>query len=145
MYERMLDRTEKPTETAFIHYCGEAETLFENIDAFLLTDLGTGRMLRFPYGNRYGWGMKYYIKSKHVCDIFAEKDAFTVMLRMTDPQFEEVYSEVTADTKEYIDQRYPCGEGGWIHYRVSSEQHLDDAKKLLRCKVQKKVITGRRE
>lgn len=58
MYERMLDRTEKPTETAFIHY---------------------------------------------------------------------------------------CGEGGWIHDRVISEQHLDDAKKLLRCKVQKKVITGRKE
>lgn len=67
------------------------------------------------------------------------------MLRMTDPQFEEIYSEVTAYTKEYIDQRYPCGEGGWIHYRVISEQHLADAKKLLHCKVQKKVIKGRKE
>lgn len=40
--------------------------------------------------------------------------------------------------KEFIDKKYPCGEGGWIHYRVLTEQNLEDIKKLLRIKSKSK-------
>lgn len=40
-----------------------------------MEELKIEKLMRFPYGNSYGWGMKYFIKNKHVCDIFAEKDA----------------------------------------------------------------------
>ena len=35
---------------------------------------------------------------------------------------------------QYIDNKYPCGNGGWVHYRVLSEEDLDDAKLLLSAK-----------
>lgn len=137
MYERMLDKQHRPTMAQFAAHCGARETLFAQLNRYLPEALGAESLLRFPYGNSYGWGVKYFIKNKHICDVFAEKDAFTVMLRLTDAQFRKIYNSVTDYTKEHIDKKYPCGAGGWIHYRVLTEQHLNDAEKLLCLKAQK--------
>ena len=48
MYERMLDKGNKPSADAFQKYCGEAEELFDKMNCFLLKELGSERMLRFP-------------------------------------------------------------------------------------------------
>ena len=79
--------------------------------------------------------MKHKKRSRLICDIFAEADAFTVMLRLTDKQFAAVYDGLLDETKEVVDNRYPCGEGGWIHYRVTDREQLEDAKLLLRVKL----------
>ena len=135
MYERMLDKQQEPTYEEFIEYCGKCKNLFEKVDVFLMEELKIEKLMRFPYGNSYGWGMKYFIKNKHVCDIFDEKDAFTIMLRLTDTKFEKIYNEVAPYTRECIDNKYRCGSWGWIHYRVLTEQNLEDVKKMLQIKV----------
>lgn len=139
MYERMLDKQQKPDIAAFVAYCGERGSLFTELDDRLVNALQAERLLRFPYGNAYGWGMKYSVKSKHICDVFAEKDAFCVMLRLTDKQFAQVYDGLADCTKACIDNKYPCGNGGWIHYRVLTRRHLEDIEKLLMAKVQNKA------
>lgn len=73
MYERMLNKQHEPTLEEFIEYCGNCKNLFEKADVFLIKELKTEKLIRFPYGNSYGWGMKYFIKNKHVCDIFAKR------------------------------------------------------------------------
>ena len=135
MYERMLDKEHKPTYEEFIEYCGKCKNLFEKVDCFLIKELKTEKIMRFPYGNSYGWGMKYFIKSMHFCDIFAEKDAFTVMIRLNDTKFNEIYNEVSPYTRKCIDNRYPCGKGGWLNYRVLNEDNLKDVKKILQLKL----------
>lgn len=135
MYERMLDKEREPTADEFAAYCGNGKDLFLSLDSFLLKDLNTQKLLRFPYGNRYGWGYKYFVKNRHICDVFAEKEAFTVMLRLSNTQFDSVYDSLLPCSKEYIDNKYPCGAGGWIQYRVLTKGHLEDIKLILRQKV----------
>lgn len=50
--------------------------------------------IRFPYGNKYGWSIAYRKKKKLICDVFAEDNAFTVMLRLSGKQFASVYDEL---------------------------------------------------
>lgn len=69
-----------------------------------------------------------------MCNIFAEAGAFTVMLRLTNVQYEMIYGKMKKYTQEYIDNRYPCGDGGWIHYRVICREDYEDVKKLLEVK-----------
>jgi len=38
---------------------------------------------------------------------------------------------LTKHAQELIDNKYPCGDGGWINYRVTCEEYLEDAKRLL--------------
>lgn len=63
------------------------------------------------------------------------------MLRMDNRQYEAVYDDLLPYTKEVIDGKYPCGDGGWIHYRILCREHLEDAKKLLdqKCKKREKI------
>ena len=71
----------------------------------------------------------------HESNVFPEAGAFTVMLRLSDTQFASVYEQLQPYAKEYVDNRYPCGNGGWIHYRVCEEAHMEDIQRLLflRC------------
>ena len=87
----------------------------------------------FPYGNQYGWGIGHYIKKKLICNIFAEAGAFTVMMRLADTQYEAIYDSLKKYTQEHIDNNYPCGDGGWIHYPVMcrSVTNLSDGRRKI--------------
>lgn len=138
MYERMLDKQEEPTLENMYAYCGACAPLFMEINAFAAETLGTEQSIRFPYGNKYGWCVAHRVKSKLICNIFAERDAFTVMLRLSDKQFHAVYEKVGSDMQRKIDERYPCGDGGWLHVRVTNQAALQDVKELLRQKLPRK-------
>lgn len=139
MYERMLHKEEKPTVQELYEYCGNMGEKFQEINAFLEENFHTVPELRFPYGKSYGWCITHRKGKKLLCDIFAEVDAFTIMLRLTNEQYERVYDNVQPYTKELIDHKYPCSDGGWIHFRVLGEEHLKDALRLLseKCKSNK--------
>lgn len=134
MYERMLDKQNEPTIAEMTAYCGESGDLFTLLNEWLSQTYGTVQKSVFPYGNHYGWGIAHRKKQKLMCNIFAEKNAFMVMLRLSDKQFQSIYEQVQTYTKEYIDNQYTCGDGGWIHYRVTCRAHFEDIQKLLAVK-----------
>lgn len=134
MYERMLDKQVVPSIEDMTFYCGENAELFILVNEWLSQTYSTTQKTVFPYGNQYGWGIAHYKKNKLICNIFAENNAYTVMVRLSGKQFESVYSQVGKDTQEYIDNKYPCGDGGWIHYRITNREHFDDIQKLLTVK-----------
>ena len=115
-------------------FCGKNGESFILLNQWMANTFETEQQIVFPYGNKYGWGVSHKKKKKLLCNIFAEEDALTVMMRMTNKQYEEVYPQVHPYTQEYIDHKYPCGDGGWIHYRITCKEHLDDAKILLSVK-----------
>lgn len=135
MYERMLDKSWQPNLDQMIEYCGTTGKLFDNLNQYISSNYGTDYEIRFPYGNQYGWGIKHKLKNKHICDIFVEKEAFTTMIRLTNKQIEKIYSGLTEYSKEICDNKYPCGEGGWLNYRVICDEHMDDAFKLINAKL----------
>ncbi len=131
MYERMLNKSEVPTIAAMTTYCGETAALFTELNEWLSTEYGTVQTIVFPYGNSYGWGISHKRKGKLVCNVFPENGAFVIMLRMSDLQFASVYDQLGDYTKNYIDNKYPCNNGGWIHDRVTDRAQLADAKTML--------------
>jgi len=102
--------------------------------------------LQFPFGKDYGWGFRYAHKSKPLCWLFFEKGAVTVTVSLPDgvlPGKEGRIETMLPKTKELWENRYPCGKcGGWIHYRVQSEEELKDVLALIaiRCPVKKKQL-----
>lgn len=134
MYERMLNKQEIPSYETMCAYCGEVSGLFQELNSFLSENGKTAQEIRFPYGKDYGWGVTHRKGRKLVCDIFAEAHGFTVMLRLSNEQFDQVYEEVGEKTKRLIDDKYPCSGGGWIHFRIRSEEDLHEVKRLLLVK-----------
>lgn len=134
MYERMLDKQVVPTIPEMTAYCGENSELFTLLNNWLSETYGTVQEIVFPYGNHYGWGISHKIKRKFICNIFAENNSFTVMMRLSNKQYDIIYDNVEKYTQEYIDNKYPCGDGGWIHYRIINKDHFNDIQKLLNVK-----------
>ena len=134
MYERMLNKQNVPLFDEMISYCGEAGKLWSELDIYLKDKLEMKGCIRFPYGNKYGWSVKYSLKSKHICDIFAENGAFMVLIRLSNDQIEPVYNILSDYTRGVWDNKYPCGNGGWLNYRVIGNEQLQDLIKLIETK-----------
>ena len=134
MYERMLDKQAEPSIEEMAVFCGENAERFSLLNEWLTSVFHTEERIVFPYGNHYGWGVSHKVKNKLICNIFAEDNAFTVMMRMSERQYQTVYSQLQKYARDLIDNKYPCGDGGWIHYRVTGEEQFDDIKTLLAVK-----------
>lgn len=134
MYERMLNKQKTPTIEEMTNFCGENSERFTLLNEWLSSSFNTEQKVVFPYGNNYGWGIAHKKKNKLMCNIFAEYNSFTVMMRLSNKQYDTVYDKLQKYTQEYIDNKYPCGDGGWIHYRVTCDEHFDDIKTLLAVK-----------
>lgn len=134
MYERMLNKEVKPSIEDLCLHIGCGVEHFQKLNAFLSDYCKTTQEIRFPYGKTTGWCVTHRKGRKLICDVFAEAGAFTVMTRLSNPQFDKVYETLQPETKLIIDNKYPCNDGGWIHYRVLTQEHLEDIQALLRAK-----------
>lgn len=134
MYERMLNKEIKPSIEDLGLYINSSAERFHMLNAFLSDHYKTTQEIRFPYGKQYGWCVTHRKGKKLICDVFAEAEAFTVMIRLSNQQFDKVYKTVQSETREMIDNKYPCGDGGWIHFRVLTKEQLEDIQTLLHAK-----------
>ncbi len=142
MYERMLNKEISPSENEIKEYVGK--DIYQLLNYFE-TKLGTlydfSKELKFPFGNNYGWGYKYSCKPKHLCYLFFEKQSFTVLLQINGKGKEVLENNLAnflTKTIELWEERYPCGEGGWVNYRPFSVDEVEDIIKLLQIKVRPK-------
>ena len=135
MYKRMLDKQKQPTFDDLIRYSGNRGSLWLALDKRMEEAYRISRQIRFPYGKEYGWSVKYSIKNKHICDIFAESGAFTALFQVSDKAVNSVYRELAAYAKEVWADKTPCASGGWIEFRVLDEEQLLDLEKIIHAKV----------
>ncbi|QAA32634.1 hypothetical protein C1I91_13860 [Clostridium manihotivorum] len=134
MYERMLDKKTEPLFDEMISYCGDAGKLWLELDGYLKDELKMKGCIRFPYGNKYGWSMKYSLKSKHICDVFAENGAFMALIRISNDAINSIYNGLSDYAKAVWNNKYPCGSGGWLNYRVTCKEQLQDLMKIIETK-----------
>ena len=131
MYERMLSKDNMPSKDIMAHYCGEMNDFFSMLNDWLSNTFKTDQRIVFPYGSFYGWGISHKKRNRLICNVFPENNAFSVMLRLSNNQIEYIYEDLKPKTKNYVDNRYLCGDGGWIHIRIICKEDYDDILKLL--------------
>ena len=135
MYERLLNKQEIPTFDDLIRYGGENGGLWIAFDKYMEYEFKASSIIRFPYGNKYGWSKKYSIKSKHICDVFAENGAFMALFKMLDSVMETIYDDLSEYAKSLWDNKYTCSNGGWLNFRVINAEQLEDLKKIIYAKI----------
>ena len=139
MHERLLDKNNEPTLEQVREYLGEESVKrLLSLEDYLQTHYHLSKEMRFPFGNSYGWGYKYSHKSSPLCYIFFENGAFTVTIQIGDKRVhlvENYLSDLSSKAQELWENRYPCGDnGGWVHYRILSDNELNDIYKFISAK-----------
>jgi hypothetical protein len=134
----MLDKNVIPDLKDIGSFIGdESLSNFNRLDIFLNRNYELTKEIKFPFGNDYGWAYKYSVKGKLLCYLFFEKGSFTVTITIGKnevPKLNKSLPDFLPKTKELWSNRYPCGEGGWIHYRVLNENELTDIQSLIAIK-----------
>lgn len=139
MYERMLCKDHVPSLLDIQTYLGyDAYARLCKMVELLSNQYEFHQILRFPFGNSYGWGYKFSHRNTHLAYVFFEKCSFTVMIQIGDrlvPKVDAILSELMPKSRELWKNRYPCGEqGGWIQYRIKNDSDLQDAIALIHIK-----------
>lgn len=135
---RFFDKNKVPEPSEIKQLLGATATeRLKKLDSFFKSHYNIVRELKFPFGNQYGWSYKYSAKSKLLCYVFFEKGTFTVTITIGKNEVLKLTAELPnmlPKTQELWANRYPCGEGGWIHYKVENEKELSDVQKLIYIK-----------
>lgn len=141
--ERLLDKNKMPESDEIRAFLGkEASERLAKLEEFLNKSYDIRRELKFPFGDSYGWGYKYSHKSKMLCYVFFEKGGFTVTISIGKNEITglcKIIDVLLPKTRELWENRYPCGDGGWIHYRAENDGELMDIEKLIRLKKKPKI------
>lgn len=136
--KRFLDKNKVPELSEIEQLLGvNAMERFRKLDTFLKDYYTIVRELKFPFGDQYGWSYKYSVKGKMLCYVFFEDGTFTVTITIGKNEVSKLTDELPKmlqKTRELWANRYPCGEGGWIHYRIESDNELPDIYKLISIK-----------
>lgn len=138
MYERILDKGNPPTEEQIKSHIGEESLrLLERMEYVLRERYSLVRELKFPFGDSYGWGYKYSHGKKHLFYLFFENGAVTATLQIGGKEMEKLESSLQSflpKTQALWASRYPCGSGGWVHYRAEGDAELADVLALIAIK-----------
>lgn len=98
MYERMLDKHTVPNVEnieEMLGFCGKR--LLRCFEQQLRAHYDLVSELKFPFGNNYGWGYKYSHKKQHLCYVFFESGAFTVMTQVGDKKVDDMEKMLLED------------------------------------------------
>lgn len=138
MGERLLDQAAKPDPETVAELLGaNAQDRLNRLEASLRADYDLNRSLEFPFGNSYGWGYKYSHKAQMLCYAFFERGSFTITVSLGKaalPRLNAQLASLLPKTQKLWEERYPCGEGGWVHYPVDSEEEMADVLALIHCR-----------
>jgi len=139
MNKRMLDKAVIPTEDIIESYLGtEAFGLLTQFEKWFDKSYDLVRLLRFPYGNNYGWSYKYSHKKSHLCDFFFEDGSFTVLVQIGDkvaPKINILMPTLLPKSQKLWNDREICGnDGGWIFYPVQNAAELADVMEMIKAK-----------
>lgn len=119
----------------------EATKYWKVLEAFFYQSYDMETDIRFPFGNNYGWGVRFKHRNKTLCYFFPENGAFTVFFQIGKNEISKMLDRLEdflPKTKEIWENRYPCGEGGWLYYRVLNPEEINDIIELM--KIRKKPV-----
>jgi len=115
----------------------ESILYLEKLHQFMIDSYELSIRLKFRFGSDHGWCYKYCHKNKHICYVFFEKGAFTVIIQIGESQLNKLYNKLNSlslEGKDTWKNQYLYGKY-WLNYRILSNKNLEDIKSIIAIKM----------
>lgn len=141
--KRLTEKAHQPTEVLVQALLGDvAWQRLMCFEEMLQERYSLNREMKFPFGERHGWGFRYSHKKALLLYVFFEESRFCCTISINDTraqQVEAMLGDLQPKTQDLWLHRYPCGaNGGWLHYPVASDEEMLDLIQLVGVKVNPK-------
>ncbi len=137
-YQRMLDRTHKPSEKSIITHISskDAVAAWKQIREYLERNYDLASEIIY-YGDKYGWLIRYRKSGRTIVSLFPERNSFSFLLVFGKKEIDKFSGQefkfVPAIVK--IFKNTPkLHDGKWLWIRVTNTANFEDLKQLLSIK-----------
>lgn len=120
-----------------MNYSCSAKSAWVLLENYLEKDYELGKIM-IEDSKSEGWRVNYQASDKSLCYIHPEIDAFIVVFQIQEEKIDSIKNELSKYALKIWDNRYPCGKGGWIRYKVTNENDVLEVRKLLNVKIKPK-------
>lgn len=81
-----------------------------------------------------GWGINYRVGKNSLCYVHPEKTSLFVAFQITEAKMNEIKPFLSEYAWKVWENRYPCGKGGWMWYRLTDTKQIAELRLLLNNK-----------
>jgi hypothetical protein len=115
--------------------------LWKTLAQFIREHYPTQEDLKFFYGKRYRWALRFRIQGKLLASLYPTQNGFTVQVNLDAAAIEEVQRmQMGENVQQAIVDAYPYPEGRWLFIPVQSESDVRDIRELLDLRVKTKHL-----
>lgn len=82
-----------------------------------------------------GWGVNYRVGKNSLCYIHPEINGLFIAVQIREAVIENIKAQLSDYALKVWENRYPCGEGGWMWYRLTQSNQIDEVRLLLNNKI----------
>ena len=142
-YNRMLNKSEKPSESQMIKFIGSKVDLWESIHKYVNGNYDFRPELVF-FTKKYGWTIRYRKSGKTLCYFFPENNAFSILIVLGAKESEKVElikNKLNKKVKTIFDNTEQLHDGRWMWIRILEKSDIDSLILLLNAKKKPKNIS----
>ncbi len=134
------DKEHRPTDAEIVEAVGSKWRLWEALIEHVRAGGRVQEELKFMYGPKYGWGLRFGIGGKLLTALYPASNGFTVQLILRPGAIEQAErSGCGRNVQEAITRARPYPEGRWLFIPVESQNDLRDVQYLLALKREAKA------
>jgi hypothetical protein len=130
-----IERGCPPSEREISKALGSTLESWNELSRWLAQTLRAKRELRYMYGKKYGWALRFQNGGRLLCALYPTQSGFTVQVILNQNALEQV-TQITLsnNVKQAIDRAHLYAEGKWLFIPFHSEPDMATIKQLLMLK-----------
>lgn len=121
-----------------MNYCPELKNTWITLEGLLEEDYKINRLI-IKDSKIEGWGINYRSDDKSLCYVHPEMHAIVVMFQIREEKIDKIKLELSEYALKVWENKYPCGKGGWMRYKITKEDQVIEVRKLLNAKISSKL------
>lgn len=137
-FSAFTDKNHQPTPFEMQIVTGSKLPEWEQVIKLLRDNYSTQEDIKFLYGKKYGWAMRYRIKGKLLASLYPAEGGFTVQLILSQKDIKKALDmNLGRNVRDTIEKATTYPEGKWLFIAIKTEEDIRDVKKLLAIKTEK--------
>ena len=134
LYQRLLNKEEKPSTKEIIKTIGKRAYLWIGIHKYIEDNYNFTSELVF-WTKNYGWTIRCKKGSKTICYFFPEKEAFSLLIVVGKKQAEGVdLIKLNTKVQSVFQNTEQLHDGRWLWIRALTKSDVESIKVLLKAK-----------
>ena len=134
------DKLHQPTDDEILGMIGPGIALWQELILFIREHYPISEDLKFLYGKKYGWAVRFRIRGKLLASLYPTKGGFTVQINLSPDAVEQATAmNPGKNVLEAVARATPYPEGRWLFIPVQPKDDLHDIKQLLDLRIETTV------